>query len=145
MDEFERIYTQWHDYAKNRDVRALIDLYAEDAVFESPLVPAILDRQSGVLRGRAEILRFLEEGTKRRPNDLVRWHRTGKYFVNGSTLVWEYPRETPEGSQIEILEVMDLAGGKIASHRIYWGWFGCSQLVASAVRKAGAADRSKAT
>jgi hypothetical protein len=67
MNEFEVIYEKWHDYAKGRDVPSLIDLYAEDAVFESPLVPAILDQDSGVLRGRAEILRFLQEGTKRRP------------------------------------------------------------------------------
>jgi hypothetical protein len=87
MNQFETIYEQWHDYAKERNVPSLIGLYAEDAVFESPLVPAILDQDSGVLRGRIEILRFLEEGTRRRPNDLVRWHRTGRYFINGDTLV----------------------------------------------------------
>jgi hypothetical protein len=136
MSELEIIYEQWHDHAKGRNVSSLIDLYAENAVFESPLVPAILDQDSGILRGRAEILRFLEEGTKRRPNDLVRWYRTGKYFTNGNTLIWEYPRETPEGSQIDILEVMDITKGKITNHRIYWGWFGCGQLVASATKKA---------
>ena len=138
MNECERIYERWHDYARGRDVPALLDLYADDAVFESPLVPAILGQESGILRGRAEILRFLEEGTRRRPNDLVRWYRTGKYFVNGGTLVWEYPRQTPEGNQIDILEVMDISGGKITHHRIYWGWFGCGQLVGSAARKARA-------
>lgn len=135
MNEFQVIYEQWHNYAKGRDVPSLINLYAEDAVFESPLVPAILDQDSGILRGRSEILRFLEEGTKRRPNDLVRWHRTGKYFINGDTLIWEYPRETPEGDQIDILEVMQISKSKITNHRIYWGWFGCSQLIISAVRK----------
>ncbi|VAX13039.1 hypothetical protein MNBD_GAMMA24-617 [hydrothermal vent metagenome] len=135
MNEFEIIYEQWHEFAKGRDVPALIGLYAEDAVFESPLVPAILDQDSGVLRGRTEILHFLEEGTKRRPNDLVRWYRTGKFFINGDTLIWEYPRNTPEGDQIDILEVMQILAGKITIHRIYWGWFGCSQLVSSAIRK----------
>ncbi|MEI8635061.1 nuclear transport factor 2 family protein [Vibrio sp. PP-XX7] len=135
MNEFETIYEKWHEYAKGRDVPSLINLYAEDAVFESPLVPAILDQDSGVLRGRQEIVRFLEEGTKRRPNDLVRWHRTGKYFINGDTLIWEYPRETPEGDQIDILEVMQISGYKIMNHRIYWGWFGCSLLIESALKK----------
>lgn len=136
MNEFETIYEQWHEYAKGRDVPSLINLYAEDAIFESPLVPAILDQDSGVLRGRSEIVRFLEEGTKRRPNDLVRWHRTGKYFINGDTLIWEYPKETPEGDQIDILEVMQISDYKITNHRIYWGWFGCNQLIASALQKA---------
>ena len=135
MNDFQAIYELWDKHAKERNVPSLIDLYADDTVFESPPVPAILDQPSGVLRGRAEILRFLEEGTKRRPNDLVRWHRTGQYFVDGDTLVWEYPRETPAGDQIDILEVMQIEGAKIKRHRIYWGWFGCNQLIASAVRK----------
>ena len=100
-----RIYQQWHDHARNRDTAALIGLYAEDAVFESPLVPVIMHTDSGMLRGRERILAFLEEGTRRRPNELVRWYRTGQYLVAGDTLVWEYPRQTPDGDQIDILDL----------------------------------------
>ena len=132
----EVIYEQWHDFAQTRNVAALIDLYSDGAIFESPLVPAIMDQESGVLTGRNEILSFLQEGTKRRPNDLVRWHRTGDYFTNGNTLIWEYPRETPNGDQIDIMEVMEVANGKIVRHRIYWGWFGSSILTSLALNKA---------
>lgn len=135
-DVVRNIYEQWHDFARTRDVDALIALYADNAVFESPLVPTILDQESGVLTGRGEILRFLEEGTKRRPNDLVRWYRSGQYFSDGKTLIWEYPRETPDGDQVDILEVMELVNGKILRHRIYWGWFGCNLLISSAKGKA---------
>jgi hypothetical protein len=132
-----RIYDQWHEYAKSRDVEKLLSLYAEDAVFESPLVPAILDDlKSGILQGKDQIHRFLCEGTRRRPNHLVRWHRTGKYLTDGTTLVWEYPRETPDGDQVDILELMEIRQGKIASHRIYWGWFGGGLLSRNAVEKA---------
>jgi hypothetical protein len=31
-----------------------------------------MDTKSGVLKGKKEILSFLEEGAKRRPNELVR-------------------------------------------------------------------------
>ena len=134
-DSIKMIYEQWHEFARTRNVDALLDLYAADASFESPLVPAILDRESGVLRGHPEIRLFLEEGTKRRPNDLVRWFRTGKYFTDGHILIWEYPRETPHGEQVDILEVMEIADGKIQKHRIYWGWFGCRLLIGSAVSK----------
>jgi len=127
-NDCDRIYKEWHNYAKSRDVEALLSLYAEDAIFESPLVPAILDQKSGTLEGIREIRHFLEEGTKRRPNDLVRWHRTGKYFSDGETLIWEYPRETPDGNQVDILEVMEVKNGKIQYHRIYWGWFGFDLL-----------------
>ena len=135
MTDAQHIYEAWHTAAKNRDTAALIALYHDDAEFESPLVPVIMARASGVLRGRAEIQAFLEEGTRRRPNELVRWYRDGTHFVSGSTLVWEYPRQTPEGDQVDILELMDIRGGKIAHHRIYWGWFGTQMLIRSAAAR----------
>ena len=62
-----------------RDTEGLLALYADDAVLESPLVPAILDDKSdGILRGESELHRFFFEGGRRRPNDLVRWYRTGE-------------------------------------------------------------------
>lgn len=135
MTDAQHIYEAWHTAAKARDTAALIDLYHDDAEFESPLVPVIMARASGVLRGRAEIEAFLAEGTRRRPNELVRWYRDGTHFVSGSTLVWEYPRQTPEGDQVDILELMDIRGGKIMHHRIYWGWFGTQMLIRSAAAR----------
>ncbi|MCQ9636099.1 nuclear transport factor 2 family protein [Chryseobacterium sp. WG23] len=134
-NELNYIYEKWHLYAKNRQPQDLIDLYAEDAVFESPLVPRILDTKSGILKGKNEILRFLEEGTKRRPNELVRWYRNGDSYTAKETLIWEYPRETPDGDQIDILELMKIKDGKITNHRIYWGWFGTETLIKSALKK----------
>ena len=125
MDEIRYIYEKWHQYAKERDVEALIALYADHAVFESPLVPAILDRTNGVLNGKDDIKFFLQEGTKRRPNELVKWFRRGDYLTNGRLLVWEYPRQTDEGEQIDILELMEIENGLIQQHRIYCGWKGC--------------------
>lgn len=129
-----RIHAEWHRAASTRDSAALLALYSEDAVLESPLVPAVLDdKADGVLRGKAEIRRFFEKGAKSRPIDLVRWHRSDVFFSAGSTLVWEYPRETPEGDQIEIVEVIDVLDGLIKHHRIYWGWKGCCHIAAALV------------
>ncbi len=139
MTDAERIYRDWDLFAKTRDVDKLLSLYAEDATLESPLVPAILDRwPGGVLKGHAELRRFLEEGTERRPNALVRWYRTGAFYGDANTLIWEYPRAAPDGDQVDILEFMTLKDGKIAAHRIYWGWFGTDLLIRSAVAKAAA-------
>ena len=135
MTDFERIYTQWHEYARTRNTEALISLYADDAQFESPLVPVIMQQDSGTLHGREAILAFLQEGTRRRPNELVRWYRTGQYFVAGDTLVWEYPRHTSEGNQVDILELMQIQNGKIQAHCIYLGWFGTQMLIQSAANK----------
>lgn len=130
----QEIYEKWHKYAKERETKALIELYAEDAVFESPLVPILMNKDSGILRGKTEILAFLNEGTRRRPNELVRWYRTGKYFITGDVLVWEYPRQTPDGEQVDILELMEIRDGLIVNHRIYWGWFGTQILIKSALK-----------
>jgi hypothetical protein len=54
---------------------------------------------------------------------------------NGRQLVWEYPREAPDGEQVDILEVMDIEDGLIRHHRIYWGWFGFDVLLKSARKK----------
>jgi hypothetical protein len=136
LTDAQRIYEQWHEFAKNGNVEALMNLYAPDAIVETPLVMAILDdAPSGILRGK-ELRRFFEEGVRRRPNELVRWYRDGNFFWNGHRLVWEYPRQTPHGDQVDILEVMDIAEGKITHHRIYWGWFGFELLKQSFLKKA---------
>jgi len=143
QSDHARIHAEWHRAASTRDGPALLALYAEDAVLESPLVAAILDdKRDGVLRGKAEIGRFLEEGARSRPIDLVRWHRSRVFFSEGSTLIWEYPRDTPKGDQVDIVEVMDIVDGQIKHHRIYWGWKGCS-LIAPALLRAAEIKRTR--
>ena len=132
----ERIYKLWDKYARDVDVNGLLSLYASDATLETPVILAILNTEAGVLKGHSELRHFFEEGGRRRPNELVRWHREpDQFFFNGQRLMWEYPREAPDGSQIELVEVMDLSNGLIQHHRIYWGWFGIQRLIQSALSK----------
>ena len=107
-----------------------------------PLLKRLLCRRSSKdaaasSGGHREIRPFFEESARRRPNELVRWYRTDNWFTDGKrVLVWEYPREAPDGDQIELMEVMEIEHGLIQHHRIYWGWFGVYQLTQNAVRKA---------
>ena len=138
MSEFksdgERIYKLWDKYARDVDVNGLLSLYTSDATLETPVIPAILNTETGVLKGHSELRHFFEEGGRRRPNELVRWHREPeRFFFDGRRLMWEYPRKAPDGSQIELVEVMDLSNGLIQYHRIYWGWFGIQRLIQSAL------------
>lgn len=64
-------------------------------------------------------------------NDCARTLTDGERF-----LVWEYPREAPDGDQVDRVEVMEIAGGLIQHHRVYWGWFGTGLLTRSAASKA---------
>jgi hypothetical protein len=123
-----RIYEAWDRLARACDTEGLLGLYAPDAVLESPLVPRLLHRADGTLRGHAELRPFFELGGQRRPNELVRWRRSGDFLTDGRLLFWEYPGKTPDGNQLDLAEVMEIADGCIQRHRIYWGWRGFALL-----------------
>jgi steroid Delta-isomerase len=133
--QIRHIHDQWHETIVGRDIDGLVALYAEDAILETPLILVTLtDRTQGILRGKSEIRPFFEAGLRKLGSELNRWHRTGLFFSNGRRLIWEYPRETPWGDQVDLVEVMDISDGLIAHHRVYWGWVGFQALVA-ALRK----------
>lgn len=127
-DDAQFVHDEWDRRTRAHDIEALVDLYLPDAILESPLVPRIMDRPSGVLTGHDQLRDFFRRGTQGGPVDVVRFYRTGEFLFENGRLVWEYPRQTPDGDQVDITEVMDLAGRKIRHHRIYWGWFGTPLL-----------------
>jgi hypothetical protein len=109
-----------------KDLDAALALYAPDATIESPLVARLLGTERGILQGRQELRRFIELFFQRQPAERRRF-RTG-FFTDEAKLMWEYPRVTPDGEQMDFVEVMELKGGPIQHHRVYWGWFGLSIL-----------------
>jgi len=128
-----RIHEDWHAAVVARDLGALMSLYADDAVLETPLVVATLPAHgSGVLHGKAAIGAFFTAGLRNPDNQLGRWYRTGLFFSSGRQLACEYPRATPDGDQVDLVEVMDLRDGLIAHHRVYWGWVGFNALRSTA-------------
>jgi steroid delta-isomerase len=138
--EIRRIYERWQETVVGRDLDGLTALYAEDAILETPLILVTLrDRTQGILRGKSEIRPFFEAGFRKLGNELSRWYRTGLFFSNGRQLTWEYPRRTPQGDQVDLVEVMDVANGLISHHRVYWGWVGFQTLV-TALNKPGSAQ-----
>lgn len=123
------IYEQWHHCVINRDLDGLTALYDAEAVFETPLVlVADKERHNGILKGKEAIKAFFEAGFQSTSNGLGKWYRTGQFYSNGQQLVWEYPRETPDGDQTDLVEIMDTANGLITHHRVYWGWKGFQAL-----------------
>jgi hypothetical protein len=63
---------------------------------------------------------FFAAGFRTQSNGLGRWYRTGHFFANGRQLTWEYPRATPDGNQIDLVEVMDVSGGLIIASLRPW-------------------------
>jgi hypothetical protein len=133
MDPIERIYREWDERLAKNDAEGVVALYAPDAIFESPLVAHLIETERGVLRGHGELRPFFETLAQRKPA-ARRHHRVG-YLTDGHTLFWEYPREAPGGDQIDLAEVMEIDGGLIRRHRVYWGWFGVRVLQTDAYRR----------
>jgi hypothetical protein len=124
--DIERIWRDWDAALSKNDPAALLALYAPDAILESPVVSHLLGRETGVCRGREELRKLFEILATRKPK-VRQFHRTG-YFTDGRKVMWEYPRATPQGDQMDFVEVMEIDNGLIQQHRVYWGWFGFNVL-----------------
>lgn len=130
-----RIYELWDKYLREGDMEGMATIYTDDATVQSPLVPTFFGPGKGIASGKQEVLLFLSETVKRRPNEQVNWYRDG-YLWNGRTLIWEYPAETPSGRfQVDLTECMDLEDGLIKRHRIYWGWYAVEMMKESTIKK----------
>jgi hypothetical protein len=96
-------------------------LYNENATLESPLVRHLLGTEKGVIQGRQNLRAFVANVFANEPPQRRRF-RTG-FFTDGSCLTWEYPRQSDDGEQMDIVEVMEIRDGLIQHHRVYWGWY----------------------
>jgi len=121
-NDMERIYKEWDEALSNNDIEGLLSLYSSDVVIESPLIPYLMECESGVLKGHKEIRALIERVAERKP-PIRKFYRRG-FLTNGKTLMFEYPRETPQGEQMDFVEVMEVENGLIINHRVYWGWRG---------------------
>jgi hypothetical protein len=121
-DDIERIYYEWDIALSNNDVEALLALYSEDTILESPLIPHLLPNHNGICQGRKELRKLVEIVAQRKPE--IRKYYRSPYFTDGTTLIFEYPRATPTGEQMDFVEVMEIKQGLISHHRVYWGWRG---------------------
>jgi hypothetical protein len=116
----ERIYQQWDEALGKKDLDAAMRLYAPDATIESPLVRHLLGVEKGVVSGQEHLRSFIALVFQRTPPLRRRFRR--RLFTDGTALMWEYPREAPDGEQLDLVEVMELRDGLIQHHRVYWGW-----------------------
>jgi hypothetical protein len=78
-------------------------------------------------------LRHFVEIVFQRTPPLRQRYRT-RFFTDGEFLLWEYPRATPNGEQMDLVEVMELRDGLIQHHRVYWGWRSLQVLEKDAYR-----------
>ncbi len=116
------IYHAWEKALANKDIEGLLKLYAQDAIVESPLIPHLLGAFPGICVGQVELRRFIEQIIQRQPS--IRRFYMQNLFTDGKTLIFEYPRQSPEGEQMDFMEVVEIKDGLIQHHKVYWGWRG---------------------
>lgn len=124
--DIERIYNEWNNALAAKNIDALLTLYNEDATVESPLIRHLLKTDKGICKGKEELRKLLTILFQHQP-EIRRFHRKN-FFTDGTNIIWEYPRESPEGEQMDFVEVMELKNSKIQYHRVYWGWRGVKVL-----------------
>lgn len=122
----EHIFRAWDEALGAKDLEASLALYHPDATLESPLVCHLLGTQEGVVRGHDALRSFVQAVFAHQPPQRRRF-RTG-FLTDGRYLTWEYPRQAPDGEQMDLVEVMEIDDGRIRHHRVYWGWFAVTML-----------------
>lgn len=119
-EEIEAVVQRWEDALSAHDAEALATCYAPDATLESPVALHLVGK--GVCHGRDELKALFDVVVKRTP-ELRQYHRAG-FHTDGHRVTWEYPRDAPDGDQMDFVEVMEIEDGLIKAHRVYWGWRG---------------------
>lgn len=125
LGAIEAVVQVWESALAAHDLDALLACYAPDATLESPLA-AHITGADGICQGHAQLRPFLAQVVARTPT-LRAYHRAG-FFTDGRRATWEYPRATPQGEQMDFVEVMEIEHGLIQAHRVYWGWRGVEVL-----------------
>jgi len=101
----EHVFTAWDDALGAKDLDAAMALYHPDATLESPLVAYLLGVEEGIVRGRDALRSFVAQVFEHQPAERRRF-RTG-FLTDGQHMTWEYPRQSPDGDQMDIVEVME--------------------------------------
>ena len=125
-NDAERIYRLWDEALGNKDLEAALALYAPDASIESPLVAHLMQTREGIVRGRDSLRAFIARVFQTNPPQRRRFKQG--FFSDGRILTWEYPRQSPDGDQMDLVEVMEIESGLIQRHRVYWGWYALNVL-----------------
>ena len=120
-EDIERVYRLWDEALGKKDLEAALSLYADDASIESPLVRHLLGSSEGIVHGKDALRAFIAKVFQTNPPQRRRFKQG--FFSDGRVLTWEYPRATPDGDQMDLVEVMEIEHGLIKRHRVYWGWY----------------------
>src|SRR5882757_191364 len=97
-NDAERIYRLWDEALGNRDLGASLALYAPDASIEGPLVQHLMQTEDGIVSGKDAMREFITRVFRTNPPQRKRFKQG--FFSDGRVIIWEYPRQSPDGDQM---------------------------------------------
>lgn len=114
----ETIATQWMSAFNAKDIEALLELYAEDAVHYSPKLKIREPHTEGYIRGKSQMRKWWTGAFERMP-DLV--YQTTALTASANRVFMEYKRIVPGERDLLVAEVLEVIHGKITASRVYHG------------------------
>ncbi|WP_156944222.1 nuclear transport factor 2 family protein [Bradyrhizobium sp. Ec3.3] len=99
----ERICKLWDEALGAKDLEASLALYADDASIESPLVRHLMKTPIGIVKGKDNLRSFIARVFQTNPPQRKRFKQGFCRIVT-----WEYPRVSPDGDQMELVEIMEI-------------------------------------
>jgi steroid delta-isomerase-like uncharacterized protein len=98
------------------DVEAVVDLYAEDAVHESPKIRKTMPGSGGKLVGKAAMREWWQQALRRQPG--IAYDLTA-LTSDRSRAVIEYVRRAPDEEPLAVAESFEVRHGKITHSVVY--------------------------
>jgi len=109
----------WLKAFNQKDLDALLALYADDCRHTSPKIRAMFPATGGQLEGKAALRGWWEDAFKRLPG--LSYEET-RVTAGEQSVVLEYVRHAPGEPPMYVAEVFETdATGRIAASRVYHG------------------------
>jgi len=107
----------WVEAWNDRDLDAVMALYSEECVTESPLLLKLGEGGSPRLSGKAALRDYFARALA--SAGAIRFAPV-HLLVDGEVAILEYDREAPHGGRPGVAERFIIRGGKIVESRIFW-------------------------
>jgi ketosteroid isomerase-like protein len=116
-DQVRAVVQAWVDAFNARDLEAILALYADDIVTETPLLLKLGGGTVPRLEGRAALRDYFTRALAAAgPIRFTPVHLA----VAGDVALLEYDREAPRGGRPSVVERFVIRGGRIVETRVFW-------------------------
>jgi limonene-1,2-epoxide hydrolase len=113
-----QIAEAWLTAFNERNVDALVALYAEDCTHTSPKIRNIHPETDGKIHGKAALMNWWTDALERLPE--IQYEGVATTASSESVFI-EYLRRVPDEPVMYVAEVFEIRDSKIVASRVYHG------------------------